>query len=130
MTLYSSDSSLRFSNHVFPLSHSCEGIVCSTFLMSVSRGLNHSPTFTEDLGACFRVQLSALISATLGCDLNFQIHNPSSNRLCVCAQSCPTLCHPVGCSLPGFPFPHYLPQFAQIVVVVAQWCPILRSHGQ
>ena len=62
--------------------------------------------------------------------LNFQIHNPSSNSICVCAQSCPTLCHPVGCSLPGSPVPHYLPQFAQIVVVVAQWCPILRSHGQ
>ena len=23
-------------------------------------------------------------------------------RLCVCAQSCPTLCNPIDCNLPGF----------------------------
>ena len=79
VTLYSSGSSLLLSNHIFPLSHSCEAIACCTFLTSMIRGPhNHSPTFTEDLGACFRVQLSALVSATPGCDLNFQVHSPSS----------------------------------------------------
>ena len=29
------------------------------------------------------------------------------------AQSCPTLCDPMGCSMPGFPVPHQLPELAQ-----------------
>ena len=29
-------------------------------------------------------------------------------------QSCPTLCNPVDCSMPGFPVLHCLPEFAQI----------------
>ena len=29
------------------------------------------------------------------------------------AQSCPTLCDPMDCSMPGFPVLHYLPEFAQ-----------------
>ena len=28
-------------------------------------------------------------------------------------QSCLTLCHPMNCSMPGFPALHYLPEFAQ-----------------
>ena len=36
--------------------------------------------------------------------------------LCCCgsvAKSCPTLCNPMNCSMPGFPVLHYLPEFAQ-----------------
>ena len=29
------------------------------------------------------------------------------------AQSCPTLCKPMDCSMPGFPVLHYLPELAQ-----------------
>ena len=29
------------------------------------------------------------------------------------AQSCPTLCNPMDCSMPGFPVLHHLPKFAQ-----------------
>ena len=29
------------------------------------------------------------------------------------AKSCPTLCNPMNCSMPGFPVLHYLPEFAQ-----------------
>ena len=29
------------------------------------------------------------------------------------AQSCPTLCDPMNCSMPGFPVYHQLPEFAQ-----------------
>ena len=29
------------------------------------------------------------------------------------AQSCPTLCDPVDCSMPGFPIHHQLPEFTQ-----------------
>ena len=31
----------------------------------------------------------------------------------VVAQLCPTLCDPMGCSTPGFPVLHYLPEFVQ-----------------
>ena len=36
-------------------------------------------------------------------------------KFCCCsvAQSCPTSCDPVDCSMPGFPVLHYLPEFAQ-----------------
>ena len=33
------------------------------------------------------------------------------------AQSCPTLCDPMGCSTPGFPVLHYLPEFAQTLSI-------------
>ena len=32
---------------------------------------------------------------------------------CSVAKSCPTLCNPVDCSMPGFPVLHYLLEFAQ-----------------
>ena len=32
---------------------------------------------------------------------------------CSVAQSCPTSCDPMDCSMPGFPVLHYLPEFAQ-----------------
>ena len=43
----------------------------------------------------------------------------SSSNPCCCrsvTQSCPTLCDPMDCSMPGFPVLHYLPEFAQIPV--------------
>ena len=35
---------------------------------------------------------------------------------CSVAKLCLTLCYPMGCSTPGFPILHYLPEFAQIHV--------------
>ena len=37
-------------------------------------------------------------------------------KYCCCsvAQSCLTFCDPVDCSMPGFPVPHHLPEFAHI----------------
>ena len=32
---------------------------------------------------------------------------------CSFAKSCPTLCNPMKCRMPGFPVLHYLPEFAQ-----------------
>ena len=32
---------------------------------------------------------------------------------CLVAKSCPILCNPLGCSMPGFPDLHYLLEFAQ-----------------
>ena len=39
----------------------------------------------------------------------------SINYCCCCsvAKSCPTLCNPMICSMPGFPVLHYLPESAQ-----------------
>ena len=54
-----------------------------------------------------------------------QIHGPCSGStvltrqpgisFCCCsvAKSCPTLCNPMDCSMPGFPVLHYLLEFAQ-----------------
>ena len=39
--------------------------------------------------------------------------------LCGCcsgSQSCPTLCDPRSCNMPGLPVPHHLPEFAQVHV--------------
>ena len=33
---------------------------------------------------------------------------------CSVAQSCPTLCNPMDCSVPHLPVPHHLPKFARI----------------
>ena len=40
----------------------------------------------------------------------------SSSYCCSVAQSCPTLCNPMDCSMPGFVVPHHLPEFAQVHV--------------
>ena len=40
----------------------------------------------------------------------------NSTKHFVVAQSCPTLCDPTGCSMPGLPVPHHLPESAQIHV--------------
>ena len=39
-----------------------------------------------------------------------------STGCCSVTKSCPTLCNPIDCSMPGFPVLHYLPEFAQIHV--------------
>ena len=46
------------------------------------------------------------------------VPNKRKNYCCHCsvAKSCLTLCHPVDCSTPSFPFLYYHPEFAQIHV--------------
>ena len=34
------------------------------------------------------------------------------------AQLCPTLCHPMNCSMPGLPVHHQLPEFTQTMLVM------------
>ena len=36
---------------------------------------------------------------------------------CSVAESCPTLCDPLDCSMTGFSVPHWLPEFAQIMSI-------------
>ena len=40
-------------------------------------------------------------------------HNKEPICYCSVAQSCPTLCDPMDCSVPGFPVLHHLTEFAQ-----------------
>ena len=40
-------------------------------------------------------------------------HQFSSVQFISVAQSCPTLCDPMNCSMPGFPVHHQLPEFTQ-----------------
>ena len=35
------------------------------------------------------------------------------HNCCLVTKSCPTLCNPIDCSMPGFHVLHYLPEFAQ-----------------
>ena len=46
---------------------------------------------------------------------------------CSVAQSCPTLCNPMNCSIPGFTVLHHLPEFAYSCPL-SWWChPIISS---
>ena len=38
---------------------------------------------------------------------------PEHCCFCLVAQSCPTLCDPMDCSMPGLPVHHQLPEFTQ-----------------
>ena len=38
---------------------------------------------------------------------------PSTVQFSSVTQSCPTLCNPMDCSMPGFPVHHHLPEFTQ-----------------
>ena len=46
----------------------------------------------------------------------FCVQPPSVVCCCWVAKSCPTLCHPMDCSMPGFPVPHNLLELAQVIV--------------
>ena len=53
---------------------------------------------------------------------NRQIHKESISSL---AQSCPTLCDPMDCSMPDFPVHHKLPELVQTHV---HWVKLHPSH--
>ena len=51
----------------------------------------------------------------------------ASNHCCSVTQSCPTLCDPMDCSMPGFPVLHHLPEFAHSCLL-NRWChPTISS---
>ena len=43
-------------------------------------------------------------------------HEGPSSQFSSAAQSCPTLCDPMNCSMPGLPVHHQLPEFTQTQV--------------
>ena len=62
--------------------------------------------------------LSLLKLAELTCGFKHRSSSFYGPYCCCCsvANACPTLCDPIDCSTPGFPVPHYLPEFAQTPV--------------
>ena len=44
------------------------------------------------------------------------VHGVTKNQTCSVAQSCPTRCDPIDCSMPGFPVHHQLLKLAQTEV--------------
>ena len=51
---------------------------------------------------------------------------------CYCCSDvkfCPTLHHPMDCSMPGFSVPHHLPEFAQVHVPLNRWCHLTISSS-
>ena len=45
--------------------------------------------------------------------MEFQFHFVNPVQFSSVAQSCPTLCDPINCSMPGLPIHHQLPEFTQ-----------------
>ena len=45
-----------------------------------------------------------------------KLHQIKSVQFSSVAQSCPTLCDPMNCSMPGLPVNHQLPEFTQTVI--------------
>ena len=43
----------------------------------------------------------------------FAFFSSGSDQIRSVPQSCPTLCDPMNCSMPGLPVPHQLPEFTQ-----------------
>ena len=54
-----------------------------------------------------RRSVTSLSAATL------HPHQPLYTCCCSITQSCPALCNPMDCSMPGFPVLHHLPEFTQ-----------------
>ena len=54
----------------------------------------------------------------------------SSVQFSSVAQSCPTLCYPMNCSMPGLPVPHQLPESTQTIVSVtpSRYLILCRPH--
>ena len=47
---------------------------------------------------------------------------------CSVTQSCPTLCNPMDCSTPGFPYPSLSPRVCSNSCPLSQWChPTISS---
>ena len=73
---------------------------------------------------CISVFLSDLLHSCIigSCFIHFirtdsnEFFLISSVQFISVAQSCPTLCNPMDCSMPGFPVHHQLPEFIQIHV--------------
>ena len=75
--------------------------------------------FLEPVGHCLPFPCAVWLTGLSSCH-TWSSHSPPVIPLGVrtiqCSQSCPTLWNPLDCSIPGFPFPHSLSEFAQTYV--------------
>ena len=55
----------------------------------------------------------ALIPGLRSAALNSDLVAKGNNSTLLLGLTCPTLCDPMDCSMPGFPVLHYLPEFVQ-----------------
>ena len=95
-----------------------EDFFSSWSCMTSFQGLKVLPPWNSSLSSIFprfKKYVSLLIHAPF-----ISLASLGGEVFCHCCcsvfQSCPTLCDPVDCSMPGFPVLHQLPQFAQIHV--------------
>ena len=90
---------------------------------------------------CLAVYQGTAGSCILPKEALVPIHTPFLDKIFIellasvqfSCSGCPTLCSPMDCSMPGFPAPHYLPEFAQTHVHRAsdaiQPSRLLSSHS-
>ena len=77
--------------------------------------------FLQNFSCCFICIVFSWRKARNSLKLSYEVMGgatePHSKFLiascCIVAQSCPTLCDPMDCSMPGLPVLHYVPEFAQ-----------------
>ena len=97
-----------FWTHWFPVLISYFNFIdfCSNFLLFLSLTLNlNCSCFSSFLWWKFRWLISDVYSFTVHAYFIL-------SSLCSVTKSCPTLCHPMNRSMPGFPVLHYLLEFA------------------
>ena len=101
--------------------------------LSLADNWKHFTTWLLNLVPSQEIEDSLTLQNAFSCSLS------GSCSCCSVAKSCPTLCDPMDCSLPGFSVHHYLSEFAETVSLyllpslcvcvytcsVAQLCPTL-----
>ena len=79
---------------------------------------SHNLTVTE-LGCCSSLKIITCTTVLKHCPCvqgSLQSNSWLQPQFSSITQSCPTLCDPMDCSMPGFPVLHYIPELAQIHV--------------
>ena len=103
--------------YIFTFGFTCESVMSGKFTVLKSEDIVLRPSRGQNVNSLEGVWVSYVNISIFKSNLFF-FYPPAPYLVCVCsvAQSCPVLCDPVDCSMPGFPVLHYLPEFAQIHV--------------
>ena len=83
-----------------------------------------------DIVAACRIVLASCRTLYYSAQTLVVVHGLSSSGCCCCsvAQSCPTLCDPMDCSTPDFPYPSPYPRICSNLCPLSRWChPIISS---
>ena len=68
---------------------------------------------SEKVGLKFNIQKIKIMSCGLITSRQIDGETMETVQFSSVTQSCPTVCNPMDCSMPGFPVHHQLPEFAQ-----------------